>query len=354
MKKNVLLVLVALLAIVVAGCGGDTSSNKEKKAEVSKSKIAEMSIENGEYVIPFSEDGEGGSDTYIAFDVKVKNTGKEQMYVTTDSFSLFEKGEDGKISPDTSYRTGIEDFEGGKLSSGKSLTVTVLFNIDSDKEYTLSYAPSSISEDSKNDVEVAVDLSKYEKTKKNLDEPKKALDAYIDVVLLNKENPDYDKYISTDSEVAKEAVKKAFTKNFKDYLVYNYKPTDEELTTFFKNFQEIEAKRATYETKVIGNVGKKAMVEVTMKGLSNEEISDIFSEYKEEYLDQSDEYDSEKAEQYALTKYTEVLEKADLGEPRNELKVVLTKKDDKWDVNLKSNMDGSNEYLLRAFIGGVE
>lgn len=91
-----------------------------------------------------------------------------------------------------------------------------------------------------------------------------------------------------------------------------------------------------------------------MKGLSNEEISDIFSEYKEEYLDQSDEYDSEKAEQYALTKYTEVLEKADLGEPRNELKVVLTKKDDKWDVNLKSNMDGSNEYLLRAFIGGVE
>ena len=36
MKKNVLLVLVALLAIVVAGCGGDTSSNKEKKAEVSK------------------------------------------------------------------------------------------------------------------------------------------------------------------------------------------------------------------------------------------------------------------------------------------------------------------------------
>lgn len=93
MKKNVLLVLVALLAIVVAGCGGDTSSNKEKKAEVSKSKIAEMSIENGEYVIPFSEDGEGGSDTYIAFDVKVKNTGKEQMYVTPDSFSLFEKGE---------------------------------------------------------------------------------------------------------------------------------------------------------------------------------------------------------------------------------------------------------------------
>ena len=44
MKKNVLLVLVALLAIVVAGCGGDTSSNKEKKAEVSKSKIAEMSM----------------------------------------------------------------------------------------------------------------------------------------------------------------------------------------------------------------------------------------------------------------------------------------------------------------------
>ena len=171
---------------------------------------------------------------------------------------------------------------------------------------------------------------------------------------MSKENPDYDKYISTDSEVAKEAVKKAFTKNFKDYLVYNYKPTDEELTTFFKNFQEIEAKRATYETKVIGNVGKKAMVEVTMKGLSNEEISDIFSEYKEEYLDQSDEYDSEKPEQYALTTYTEVLENADLGEPRNELKVVLTKKDDKWDVNLKSNMDGSNEYLLRAFIGGVE
>ncbi|MGX7418052.1 DUF5105 domain-containing protein [Carnobacterium gallinarum] len=354
MKKKNLLALIVLLVVVMSGCGGKAMSNKDKEVGTSKNKIAEISIENGTYVIPFTEDGEGGSDTYIALDVKVKNIGKEQQYLSTDSFALFEKGEDQKITPDVGYRTGIENFDGGKLSAGKNLNGTILFNIDSDKEYTLSYSPSSISEDSKNDIEVAIDLSKYEGTKKQLDEPKKALDAYIDVVLLNKENADYDKYVSTDSDVAKETVKKAFTKNFKNNTVYSYKPTDEELTTFFNKFQEIEAKRATYKTNVIGNVGKKALVEMTMKGLSNEAINEIFGEYKDEYIDQSDTYDSEKSEQYALTKYTEILEKSDLGEPRNDLKIVLTKKDDKWDVSLKSNMDGTNEYLLRAFIGGVE
>lgn len=354
MKKIGWLTVAVFSVIVISGCGGKTTSNNDKKIEVSKSKIAEMSVESGSYVVPFSEDGEGGSDTYIALDVKVKNTGKEQMYVSTDDFSLVEKGEDETIAPDTTFETGIDNFVDGKLSAGKSLNGTVLFNINSDKKYTLIYAPDSMDESSKVDIKTTLDLSKYEATKKELEDPKKALDSYIDVVLLNKENQNYDKYVSTDSEVAKETVKKAYTKSLKDYLVYSYKPTEEEINTFFKTFQEIEAKRATYETKVIGNVGKKALVEVTMKGLSNEEISDIFSEYKDEYTDQTDGYDSEKSEQYALTKYSEIIEKSELGESNNDIKVLLTKKDDKWDVSLKSNTDGTNEELLRAFIGETE
>ncbi|MDT1959451.1 DUF5105 domain-containing protein [Carnobacterium divergens] len=355
MKKKMLLLSVLLITLVVAGCGGNTKNSKSDDKPIAKSKVAEVQIEKGEYVVPFSEDGEGGSDTYIALQVKVKNKSKEQMYITADNFALYEKGEDEKINPITDYKSGFKTSEeGGKLSADKSLKLTILFNVKKDKEYSLNFATNSFDEDNKKDVELAVDQTQYKDSLKKLDEPKKALDAYMDVVFLNKENENYDNLVSTNSEEAIAEFKKAFNKVTKDYVVYNYKPTDDELTTLFKNYQETEAKRATIETKLLGNTGEKALVEVKFKGLSNDSIIDIIREYKEEYNDENDTYDSEKSEQYALTKYPEILEKSELGEPRNDIKVLLTKKDGKWDISMKSNVDASNENLLRAFTGNVD
>lgn len=355
MKKKILVFSALLLVLVIAGCGGNTKSTKNDEKPVAKSKLAEVEIEKGEYVIPFSEDGEGGSNTYIALQVKVKNKSKEQMYVTAENFALYEKGEDEKINPITDYKSGFKTSEeGGKLSADKSLKMTILFNVKKDKKYSLNFATNSFDDDDKKDIELAVDQTQYKDSLKKIDEPKKALDAYMDVVFLNKENGNYDNLVSTDSEEAIKEFKKAFNKVTKDYIVYNYKPTDDELSTLFNNYQESESKRATIETKLIGNTGEKALIEVNFKGLSNDSIIDVIKEYKEEYNDENDTYDSEKSEQYALTKYSEILEKSELGEPRNEIKVLLTKKDGKWDISMKSNVDASNESLLRAFTGNVD
>lgn len=352
MKKFKLIVMIVVLLTLVA-CGNtkkETSGNT-----TTKSKVAELTIKEGRYVEPIGGDNEDGQD-YLALDLKVKNTSNNKIFLFDESFYLVEKGEDDKIKPvQLDYENKIKGFSlEGDLSSEKSTSGTVVFAIEDDKEYNLIFSPNGYDDDGKSndDVEIALDLKKYEKSKKELDEPVKALQAYIDVVLLQKENDDYDKLVANDSKTEIDMVTKEYSNMMKDTF-YSYRLTDDDLAKAFESYTGNQKEAVEVKLIPAGNIGDLAKVKVDFKGISSQAVNDLITKFENEYDEKNDNYESEKSEQYAVSKLEEVYSTADVGEPRNDIYVTLSKKDGKWTIDYKKDESYENKYLLKAFLGEV-
>lgn len=359
LKKLQIVAVVVMLGLLTA-CGatgkgtdakGETKNQTTKSA---KSKTMELAIENGFYVEPKGGENEDGNE-YIAFDLKFKNISKDKIYVADNSFYLFEKGEDTKISPtQMGYDEGFEMI-GQDLASGKSATGTVVFEIDSSKKYILAMSTISMDSSGKehSDVELSVDLSKYETSKKELEDPKKALNAYIDVVFLQKENADYEKLVGNDVETDRALVEKEFGKELKDYVMNKYKPSEEETKVAYTEFVKNQNTRVETEITQVSNSGKKATLQVDFKGISRESVLDLVREARQKAIDEADDYDYEKGEKAAFAKLAEIYAIADVGEPRSAINMTLTKKEGKWMVDYKKDDSYENKQLIGAFIGDV-
>lgn len=351
--KKIKLLVVALAAIgLLVACS--STENNGKGGATTKSKIADVTIEGGTFIEPIGGDKEEEQDV-IALNMKVKNTSKEKLYIFDDSFYLVEKGEDDKIKPlRLDYESNLENIS-GEISPGKSLSGTVVFAVKEDVDYQLIYSSSGIDEKGKahSDVEMKLDLKKFSKTKEQLDEPVKAVQAYIDVVLLQKENNDYDSLIANDAAADIEMVKKEYARSLKDTF-YRYRATDDDVAKAFESYVGNQSEAVEITITSVGNVGKRAKVAVDFKGISSQAVSDLIRDLKEEYNEKNKDYDSEKQEQYALSKLEEVYSQAEIGEPRRDMFIILTKKEDKWFIDFKSDDSYENKGLLNGFLGDVD
>jgi hypothetical protein len=360
MKKKIGIIVLALTsALLMTGCGANGAKKETKdgsKASAAKAVGLEVNLKNG--YVALSEKKEMSDDTeYLALEVNVKNTSDKKIYLSDENFALYQKGDDEKIKPERTYDFAIsydyKDTLFTELSEGKSTTGTIVFEVKKGKTYKLAVSKTSPSLAQKEkDIEISVDLKKYDKTTSNFTEAENALAAYIDVVFLNKANAAYGKLVSTGKDEAIETAKKAFVKNFKDSFM-DFRPSDEQASAAYDQFREAQAKRSSYKLTIIGFYDNKAQVNVKLNALSRENIRRLIGDYESAYFDTTDDYDYKKAEEDAYNKYKEILDKSDLVESNDKLNIVMSKKDGKWDIKMK-NVDASqNEYLLQSYIGDV-
>ncbi|WP_332383949.1 DUF5105 domain-containing protein [Lactococcus laudensis] len=310
MKKKIGIIALALTsALLITGCGVNGAKKETKedsKTSAAKAEGLEVNLKNGYFTL--SEKKETSDDTeYIALEVNIKNTSDKKVYLSEENFALYQKGDDEKIKPEiTSDFTTSYDYKDTlftELSEGKSTTGTIVFEVKKGKTYKLAVSKTSLSLTQKaKDVEISVDLKKYDKTKTNFTEAEDALAAYIDVVFLNKANDSYEKLVSTNKEQAIETAKKAFVKNFKDNFM-DFRPSDEQASAAYDQFREAQAKRSSYKLTTVGFYDNKALVNVKLDALSRENISRLIGDYESAYLDATDDYDYKKAEEDTYNKY---------------------------------------------------
>ncbi|QIW50627.1 DUF5105 domain-containing protein [Lactococcus raffinolactis] len=357
MKKKIGIIALALTsALLLTGCGGSGAKKDDAKTSAAKAAGLEVNLKKGYYAL--SDKKETSDDTaYIALEVNIKNTSDKKIFLSQENFAMYQKGDDEKIKPERTYDFATsydyKDTLFTELSEGKSATGTLVFEVKKGKTYQLAVSKTSLSVTQKaEDVEIPVDLKKYDKTKSDFTQAEDALAAYIDVVFLNKTNDAYDKLVSTNKDEAIETAKKAFVKDFKDSFM-DFRPSDEQASAAYNQFREVQAKRSSYKLTTVVFYDSKALVNVKLEALSRNNIRKIVSDYETAYLDATDDYDYKKAEEDAFNKYKEILDKSDLVESSDKLNISMTKKDGKWDIKMK-NVDGSqNEYLLESYIGHV-
>ncbi|MEN2667315.1 DUF5105 domain-containing protein [Listeria aquatica] len=340
--------LVVLGVLLLVGCGqndsGGTKTNKAKSSNAS----AELKVKKGEYAV-LPKVSEEGQDTLV-LNVQVKNKGKKKIYTTSENFSLYEKGKDEKIKAENVYSSELDlsPFDYGTLSAGKSMSGDVIFNIDPKKEYELSFSTMT-SDGEDQDVQVAIDKDKFKKSKSALNDAEKAGQAFIDVLFLGKDNVNYDKFVANQKGQTQEEISKIYKDVNEDGLFYNTDLNDEGYKTALDLFIKAQGKRSKITIETEEQVGDNAELAVDIdEGLKNDELSELFREYSKAYLESTDDYDSEKANQYAFSKFKDILNQVDLKSSRAELKLKLVKEDGKWKIDPKEE---ENEQTIKALLG---
>lgn len=361
MKKLGLVLLSAVAIISLAACGGTGSAKKdggdsktEKKA--SKSKIASISIDEGEYVVPKEEEAEDG-EGFLALKVTIKNETDKSLDMSSTDIMLYDE-DDSKIEALSLYldesKTPLLSYE--KISGKKSKTGYIVFPVEKEAKYKLHFEPRiyEVEKESK-PIILDVEASDY---KDHSEDAKKVATAFVDEVFLATENKDYNELVANDRDAAVKSFDENFNKAIKKKF-YDYKVTDEEGLALAKVFREDNAKVATVEYEVASYFPDAAEVTVNMEGLSFDEMKDDMETVSKDYYDAHSDQDyderSKASQKAVLDKLPEIFKNTkpiSIDDYSDGFKVIMKKKDNKWEIQTKGTLNYFDSFE-QAFRGDI-
>ena len=304
------------------------------------------------YILLGNDDGisEDQNLGQIAVDLKVKNTSKNTIRLYSDGIFLYD-GEE-QINPITdAYNSKIDfDYErNSDIGPGKMQTITVVFEVEKDKEYEIGLKPTS--DDYKEEIEeltLKLATADYAEGYDQLQDPAKAAIAYIETIYFDKENSDYEKFVTADKAAIQEEAKSLFKEKLK--YVFDEDLAEEDVDKLYNSYKEVLAQKAKVEATTIANANGKAVVGI--EKYTSVPLTDIFDKalkYEREFREKTGSYDSEETDEYILSKFDTILNSLDTYNGKNELKIVMVQKDGKWELDTS---DSYSSYVEKIFAEG--
>lgn len=341
--------------LVLSACSSSSGSSEKKSNSKSKNKDLEVSIEDASFVLVGNGDkeveGEDADKGILGVKFKLKNKSKEGIQVeTTDGMKLYDGDNQENALSRSDYFNGeleIEYDSDGDLGAGKSKTVVNYFKVEKDKEYEIGINANS--DDYKREIEeviVKLDTSDYESSFDTIQDPGKALTAYIDMIYLDRDNNDYEKLVSADKAAIQEKAKKAFKDKVK--LHFNPKLSDAEVDKLYANYKSVQAQKAKYTTTTSENVNGRAIVTLDASIVSLDSITSAMYEYESEYRKKTKEYNDNATKKYIMSKFGKIVDEQEINEVEG-LKIPLIEEDGKWRVDTSESY---GEYIENLFARG--
>lgn len=347
--------LLVVLALVwgLAACGKSDKKAEAEGGSSNKNSLIEALITDASYALLKDGDADVSEDSgeaLLAVDLKVKNVSSDSVEISPYSnIKSYDGNEEVNIEDDIySARLDMGTSRGGSIGAGNTKKMTVLVKVKKGKTYTLGIQPfTEKSGDDGEELKLALDTKKYSKSYDSLHDPAKALKAYIDTIYLNKENADYEKYVSADKEAAQTQAYKTFKKAFSDNIADDI--SDADMKKYYEAYKSAAAEKAKLDAEAVAGYKEKAIVKLTYSTISMDDISEKVEEYADEYLDNSEDYDSDKAKKYALSKFDFIVSSVEPKEAGDPAEVSMVKKDGKWTIYQE---DDYTSEVEEAFAGG--
>lgn len=348
-KKFSVMLFISAILVALAGCG----NSKETAVSASnKNKLIEASIADASFVLLGKDSGtdqNSSSKGILAVDLKVKNVSNDSInLLPMDDIKLYDGNEEVNVDHNLdSSDLGLDTSLGGSIGAGNTKTITVIYNIEKDKKYEIGLKPFITGKgDDSEELKLALDPKKYIKSFETLQDPAKALKAYIEAIYLNKDNPDYEKYVIADKEAVQKDAQKAFKDTMKG-VVDTISDTD--AAKYYQSYQSVTAEKSKIVTTTMGNAKGKAVVKLDYTIVPLENLYDKVDGYKQEYNDNSGDYNSAKAEKYALSKFASIVNSIDAEECKDPVEIKMVQKDGKWELD---SSDYYSNDLSKIFAGG--
>src|SRR5699024_3522711 len=351
MKRVILLFSSLILLVALAACGKSgekaEADNNNNNAASGKGEVIEAEVEDASYILA-GDLGEGEDSGQLLINLNIKNVSDSTIDLFPENNMQLYDG-DQQIDPSSEANMLLDGDTTSSIGADKQKSMSVVFDVDKDTEYELNIAPRSTDPDAGDtDVNLALDTSEYNDSLEELQNPGKALEAYVETIFLDKDNSDYEKFVSADkSDVQDDALKA-----FKEKLEMNFssKLSDSDLEKYYESFKQASAEQDEIEAEVIENVDGKAKVELTYKALSYEDLIDELNEYKIKHREKHG-LDTEKEDEYALKKFDSAIDKIDAKEGSDNLDIQMEETEGKWSVD-DSDWD-MTENIIRVFAEGA-
>nr|WP_281350718.1 DUF5105 domain-containing protein [Metabacillus lacus] len=347
---------------MAAGCSGsdgadkasaDSSKNDSggKAATSGESDFLEVTVKDGSYVMVNNKDGisENENAGLLLVNLSLKNKTDSSLTVSPlDGIKLYKGEEEKKVRRDVfSSELGLETDYSGSIGPEKVKTMSVLFDVEKDQTYEIAIIPITNGYEEQEEVTLELHTKDFSESFETLQDPAKALAAYIETVYFDKENPDYERYVTADKQALQANAKDAFINGLKR-VAYEAIP-DTDIDKHYSSYKSVLSEKAEITAETIANANGRAVVKVQYAtiplGDSNEKISELKSEYK----DRTEDYDSKKAQDYAMSKFDAVLHSLDLQTGRYPMEIIMLNKDGKWTVDTS---DYASDSLVEVFASG--
>lgn len=350
MKKIGVFLCSLLLVVVLSACGDSDNKGKGKGEDA-----LEITIEGASYILSGEDDGEAiGEEAdggLLLIDLNIKNVSDSSLSIFPDhDIQLYDGDTQMDPSPARHHQLDLASDSNSNIGANKQKQMSVAFDVEKDKEYEINISPKPSDYDTElKDVIVTLDTSEYNNSLAALQDPGKALMAYIETIYFDEDNSDYEKYVSADKSSLQDDALTEFRDSLERTVTSDVSDGDTE--KYYESFKQASAEKDEIEVEVKGNANGKAIVILNYKALSFDDIIKKMRDYKEKYRDNNDGFDPEKEDEYALSKFDKVLDGIEAKKGSRELEVIMKEEDGKWTID-DSDMNMS-ERIMRIFAEGV-
>ncbi|MGQ3376646.1 DUF5105 domain-containing protein [Priestia endophytica] len=344
-KKLSVVGMSSALALSLAACGSESSSTEGKSS--AKSDVIEASIKDATYVISSEDDGQSVDSETGLLEVDVKVTNKTNSSIMLDSYDgvkLYDGDE--QIEPENVYDTevGLDDDSSGTIGGKKVKNVKYYFNVEKDKSYEVGLKPRTKDvEDEAEEVMLKLDTKKYDDSFEALQDPAKAVEAYVKTLYFGEEDKNYDKLVSADKEKIEEQAKEAFVDRMST-ATSGTNVDDSEMNKMYDTYKATLAEKAKLEPRVVARGKDKAEVKLKYSSVSLSDVYDALGDYAKEYMEQNATYDREAAYGYAVTKFDKIMEDTDAKNSSYDMTIDLKLKDGKWEIDSSAVKDFNTAF----------
>ncbi|MGM9949278.1 MAG: DUF5105 domain-containing protein [Lysinibacillus sp.] len=348
MKKIGIFSLFLVFILALAGC----SSDGEGKAKGAKGDV-EVAVDSASFVL-LGDDGESidaeNAKNPLAVTLKIKNTSDSALNVSAHSDIKIYDGDDQLTAkPVYDSRLGFDVSASDEIGAGKAKNVTFIFNAEKEKEYEISVTPMNYaSMDEKKEVIIKINTAEYTESFDNLNNPAKALTAFIETIYMDKENVDYEKLVAADKQALQEEGLAAFTESLESDF-YSMDISKEDAAKQYAVYKAAMAQKASVTAKTVANANGRAEVKLKYTSLPMSKMYDMIRNYQDEYYKNTGEYDNEKRNEYAFSKLDTILNSLEPKNGSRDIEVQMIEKDGKWTVD--SEHYGTKE-LVNIFAEG--
>lgn len=344
-RKYGIFLLFFILIAMLAACSSDESASGGSGSDM------DVQIEDASYILAGDSGVSLNEDSgLLSVTLAITNKSDQSIHVSPyDGIVLYDEGE--QKSPETDIfdakvDLGATDF--GDIGPEKMKKVNVLFYVENGKEYEIGIKPMMNDPGAEpEEVTVPLNTADYAESFEALYDPEKALIAFVETIYFDQENPDYERLVSADKEALQEDAKELFEDQLNTIFLEGV--PEEELDKFYETYKSLLRDKAEITAEIIANANDKAVIRFDYQTLPLD-VYDEARKYTQEYRENTGEWDSEAAEEYALSKFDHVLESIDPKSNRNELQVIMIQEDGKWKVDMS---DYNGERLAEAFAAGM-
>ncbi|PAD67603.1 hypothetical protein CHH83_18205 [Bacillus sp. 7586-K] len=287
MKKFMMILSLILLTTFAAACSSSSTSKEESGGEdkkEEKAKVADISIDNVEYTLPSEYDNASDDQLALKIDISVTNNGEDPLDVDNNNFVLYQGDTMAGESEPEDYNSVLKY---ATLSKGKKLEGSLYFLVDKGEDYQLVYSSTEQYEKEQEVIEFDID-GKDEKlleTAEDLQNPAKALSAYIDVLFYNGESPEFETLVGEDKD--------ALVREFDDAIIEGFMSTayiSEDQIDKQSLFNLVKSMKAALKEKVKAQTVTKtisedtAIVELTASPLDVPSMQPSLQKKAEDYV----------------------------------------------------------------------